>query len=117
MQFPSAVQNIRAHWEEKSELFCAIDRLIKKKLIWKFAWTELPNWSQTKKQQSNKAGNMLKIQMLEQIVTNDNVADEKANDDAEQSTSRTPINQSPQRNGLVYLYINLLYLLLKTKNI
>lgn len=39
---------------------------------------------------------MLKIQMLEQIVTNDSVADEQ-ND--EQATSRTPINLSPQRNG------------------
>lgn len=42
---------------------------------------------------------MLKIQMLEQIVTNDSVADEKQQNDAEQSTSRTPINLSPQRNG------------------
>lgn len=50
---------------------------------------------------------MLKIQMLEQIVTSDNVADEKTNDDAEQSTSRTPINQSPQRNGFVYKHFTL----------
>lgn len=43
--------------------------------------------------------------MLEQIVTNDSVAgDEKENNDAEQSTSRTPINLSPQRNGLVHRY-------------
>lgn len=47
---------------------------------------------------------MLKIQMLEQIVTNDSVADEEQNNDAEQSTSRTPINLSPQRNGLVILF-------------
>lgn len=46
--------------------------------------------------------NMLKIQMLEQIVTSDNVADDKQHNDAEQSTSRTPINLSPQRNGLVH---------------
>lgn len=66
---------------------------------------------------------MLKIQMLEQIVTNDNVADDKANDDAEQSTSRTPINQSPQRNGFVFrfyslslsLFLLILILLLKCK--
>lgn len=44
---------------------------------------------------------MLKIQMLEQIVTSDSVADdEKQQNDAEQS--RTPINLSPQRNGLVH---------------
>lgn len=47
---------------------------------------------------------MLKIQMLEQIVTNDNVTDDKTNNDAEQSTSRTPINLSPQRNGLVSIH-------------
>lgn len=41
--------------------------------------------------------------MLEQIVTSDSVADdEKQHNDAEQSTSRTPINLSPQRNGLVH---------------
>lgn len=46
---------------------------------------------------------MLKIQMLEQIVTSDSVADDdKQHNDAEQSTSRTPINLSPQRNGLVH---------------
>lgn len=43
---------------------------------------------------------MLKIQMLEQIVTNDNVADEQQND-PERSPQRTPVNLSPQRNGLV----------------
>lgn len=43
---------------------------------------------------------MLKIQMLEQIVTNDNVADEQQQD-LEKSPSRTPVNLSPQRNGLV----------------
>lgn len=47
---------------------------------------------------------MLKIQMLEQIVTSDSVADDdKQHNDAEQSTSRTPINLSPQRNGLVHV--------------
>lgn len=56
------------------------------------------------------AGTMLKIQMLEQIVTNDNVAEEKTNDDAEQSTSRTPINQSPKRNGLVFKCSKLFYI-------
>lgn len=63
---------------------------------------------------------MLKIQMLEQIVTNDNVADEKANDDAEQSTSRTPINQSPQRNGFVFTFtfysLQFFFFLLKKVN-
>lgn len=47
---------------------------------------------------------MLKIQMLEQIVTNESVAEQQQLEDAEQSTSRTPVNLSPQRNGFVYQY-------------
>lgn len=56
---------------------------------------------------------MLKIQMLEQIVTNESVAeDDKQHNDAEQSTSRTPINLSPQRNGYAYIFSCLLLLYL-----
>lgn len=51
---------------------------------------------------------MLKIQMLEQIVTNDNVADEQQND-PEKSPQRTPVNLSPQRNGLVNNHILILF--------
>lgn len=63
-----------------------------------------------RRQQIKLTNKMLKIQMLEQIVTNDNVTNDKENNDAEQSTSRTPINLSPQRNGLVTtIYFHIIF--------
>lgn len=71
--------------------------------------SENKNLKQNRKKRKTLS-KMLKIQMLEQIVTNDNVADEQQND-PDKSPQRTPVNLSPQRNGLVNNDILILFLL------
>lgn len=65
--------------------------------------------SQVNTEQSEYPAIMLKIQMLEQIVTSDSVAEQQQDEREQQQqqqqrqdqVSRSPLNSSPQREGLV----------------
>lgn len=66
-----------------------------------FADTELNSAYFSIESESNqpKYIKMLKIQMLEQIMSSDNVAEEQKNASDQSAAPRTPTNMSPRRTG------------------